>query len=632
MKGLTENAAVAALQRAQVLFQGGRPGEAADLLVGFADDAACQFMRGHCLFHGRRLPEAAEAYARACVLDPRNADAHYNLGGVRQTLKDWEGARAEFAKAARLRPGFADAWARLAVTLTELNRLDEAAAAFDRAVACEPASRYALERAAAFARRQGRLHVARDRYLRGARLAPRDARFPLALAEIAQVEEMHEEALAYARVAVDLDPASAEARFRLGTALQQTGALAEAEAALRASLERNPASVPCLFNLATVIKDLDRLEEAAALYRQVIAARPDHADAWANLGWVLDRRGQAEPAREACEQALGIDPEHANAHYNLGWLLARRGELGSAWPHMEWRFSPRRGPARVAQAPPAVACSPWDGGDLSGRRLLIWPEQGLGDMLQFCRYAELVKEAGAREVIVGAYAPMVDLLAGMAGVDRVYPLETGAPPPECDAWCWLMSLPRLLGTDRIEQIPARLPYLRAPQRALARQRDWIEALPGPRIGLAWKGNPRHVHDDLRSLPVTEMLAPLAAALPGASFVNLQYGDTSDQLTDTVPLHRPHPPIRDFADAAALIEMLDLVICVDTATAHLAGALGRPVWVMLPVPRALDWRWLEGRTDSPWYPGVMRLFRQETDEDWGVVIARVAAGLERYLVG
>lgn len=617
-----------ALAEARALFQAGRPIEAADRLATFVDDAECQFLRAHSLFHARRLPEARAAYARVCALDAGNADAWYNLGGVCQTLKDWEAARPAFAEAARLRPDFADAWARLAGALEQLGRDNEAETAFARAAACESASVQTLERCALFARRRGRPDAARDLYLRAARMAPREARFPLALAEIAQSRESFEEALAYARVAVDLDPASAEAWFRLGTALHQTGGLDEAETALRVSLTRNPGSIPCLYNLATVVKDRDRLDEAAKLYRQVIDARADHAGAWANLAWTLDKTSQAGDARAAYERALRIDPEHANANFNLGWLLARQGELAAAWRHMEWRFAPGRGRARVAHAPPDVDCPPWDGGDLSGKRLLIWPEQGYGDMLQFCRYAAQAKAAGAREVILGARARMLDLVATVPGVDRVHPVEGDETPPACDAWCWLMSLPRLFGTDRIERIPASLPYLRAPEPARARMRAWIDGLPGPRVGLVWKGSADNSSDAWRSLPGVDTLAPLAS-VPGVTFVNLQYGDISDQLADGVRLWSPEPADRGFAEDAALIEALDLVITVDTAVAHLAGALGRPVWVLLPVPRALDWRWFETRADSPWYPDVMRLFRRQAGEGWDAVVARVAASLAAY---
>ena len=383
-------------------------------------------------------------------------------------------------------------------------------------------------------------------------------------------------------------------------------------------------------------KDLGQLDAARQHYAALLATHPTHVSAQLNLAWVLEELGDLPAATAGYAELLAREPNNAKAHFNLACLLARQGDLGGAWPHWEWRFAPDRGTDRVAAALPVTTAVRWTGGDLQGKRVLIWPEQGFGDMLQFCRFAPLLKARGAAHVTVAAHPALQSLLASAPDIDCVIAppaAKETTPNGEFDVWCWLMSLPLYLQTRTLDDIPARLPYLRAPAMARDRMQNALPARDpahagGLRIGVVWRGNPAHRNDTCRSLPGVDTLASLVHAAPaGSVFVNLQFRDATNRL-GTAPLHLPQPAVEDFADAAAIIEGLDLVICVDTATAHLAGALGCPTWVLLPA-NGTDWRWLVDRTDSPWYPQVMRLFRQNRGETWAPVIDRVATALAHF---
>ena len=309
----------------------------------------------------------------------------------------------------------------------------------------------------------------------------------------------------------------------------------------------------------------------------------------------------------SCQAAIDLQPDFAVAHWNQGVAYLLAGQMPEGWAQYEWRK--RRFPEAFT-APPGPQ---WTGGDLAGRSLLVLAEQGFGDTIQLCRYLPPLAQRGSK-IMLECAPSLTALLHTLPGVTLV---PTGAPRPAYDLWADQMSLPRLLGTT-LQTIPAHRHYLRAdPARAAA----WDARLPpGLRIGLVWAGNPAHSNDRRRSIPAN-LLAPLLAAAPGA-FVSLQLGPAAPAITSLYGLADNAPALTDFSETAALITTLDLVIAVDTAVAHLAGALGAPTWVMLPF--APDWRWMLHRSDSPWYPA-MRLFRQGRPGDWpGVIVAVVAA--------
>ncbi len=419
------------------------------------------------------------------------------------------------------------------------------------------------------------------------------------------------------RQAARLKPKSWDFRNNLGVALCRQDRLEEAAAAYREALAQRPDFGEAHTNLGHVLRLLGRLDEALQHCEQACKLRPNSADAQNNRGLVHRALGGPQIALTCFERALEINPEHAEARLNraLTWLVL--GEFSRGWPEYECRWRANKLPER------SFAIPRWDGSALAGRRILIHAEQGLGDCLQFIRFAQLIAQRGGRAV-VEVPRELISLLSDCAGIDQL--VARGKPLPECAVHCPLLSLPLLLQT-RLDTIPAPVPYLTANSRRVAKWKTRLGALSGLKVGLAWQGNPSHPADRQRSLALVHFAE--LARVPGVQLVSLQRGPGSDQVArfkDVLPLHE-FPDLdgdgNAFMDTAAVMMRLDLVITSDTAIAHLGGALGRPVWVVLPY--AADWRWLIGRDDSPWYPS-MRLFRQDRPGDWSGVMQRLAVAL------
>lgn len=431
------------------------------------------------------------------------------------------------------------------------------------------------------------------------------------------------EAEAAFRQALQLAPDLAEAHGNLGYLLDRQGHGAEAERHYRRAIELIPTQLQTGLNLGVLLADQKRFAEAERIYRQILAAHPDSPAAWSNLG-VLLACMQSEPEAERCYRtALALDPGYAKAAFNLAYLLLRQGNYAEGWERLEARDWYRPFAA-------TLACPRWQGEALTGKSLLIGIEAGHGDMIQFCRYAALAKAHGAARVSVLCHPGLKTLFASLRDADNIIALDESFAPDDWDYWVPPLSLPFHFGT-RLTSIPADLPYLAADPERL---RHWAAILGAPagrlRVGLAWKGNPRFENDADRSLPGLDTLAPLGT-LPDIDFFSLQKGCGEDEASHSQAfpaLVNMGPGIGDFADTAAIIMQLDLVIAVDTAVAHLAGALGKPCWVLLPYYKA-DWRWLKERDDSPWYPGRMRLFRQAVMGAWPAVVARLRAGLQAW---
>jgi Tfp pilus assembly protein PilF/ADP-heptose:LPS heptosyltransferase/SAM-dependent methyltransferase len=395
----------------------------------------------------------------------------------------------------------------------------------------------------------------------------------------------------------------------------------------RATLKQRPEDTDTLNNLAVLLGAVRRHEESRAAFLRAIEIRPDFAAAWCNLGNVVREMGLTTEAEEAYRKAIELDPKFTDAKLNLGLLLLTVGRYADAWPWHEARHFPDS-KARRAMQPP-FSFPQWQGESLAGKSLAVVLEQGHGDNIQFIRYAPLIKALGATRVTFVQPAPLVWFLATADGVDAITPDAVSLPAH--DYWCFPLSLPMHLGTT-VDSIPATLPYLRAlPDRV----EHWRTRLPasGLKIGLVWKGNPDHKNDANRSLPHLSTLAPLWK-VPGISFISLQKGQGEDQGRQPPPgqpLLHLGDDITDFADTAAIIAQLDLLITVDSAAAHVAGALGKPVWVLLPGV-GTDWRWLLDRNDSPWYPGVMRLFRQLREAaSWEATVLDIATALRTWSV-
>src|SRR5271166_4126010 len=566
-----------------------------------------------------KLDEAMARYQQALRLKPDYPDAHNNLGIVLEKQDKLDEAMARYQQALRLKPNYPEAHYNLGIVLARQGRLDEAVASYQQALRLKPNYPEAHNNLGTVLARQGRLDEAIASYQQALRLKPADPEAHNNLGLVLAKQDKLDEAVASYQQALRLKPNYPEAHSNLGNALQEQGRLDEAVASCQQALRLKPDSAEAHHNLGIVLAKQDKLDEAVASFQQTLRLKPDYPEAHNNLGIVLARQGRLDEAVACYQQALHLKPDYPEAHWNrsLAWLLMGRFEQG--WPGYEWRWKCKEFGSLPPFHPPL-----WDGSPLDGRTILVHAEQGLGDTLQFIRYAPLVHQRGGRVILV-CQPLLIGLLTRSPGVERL--VAQGEALPEYDVHVPLMSLPGLLGTT-LESVPADVPYLDAEPQLVEAWRHRLGSYPGFKVGIVWQGNPKFRLDRLRSIPLAQF-APLAR-VPGVHLFSLQKGPGAEQLaavTDRFPVTDLGRRLDDFMDTAAVLKNLDLVISVDTAIAHLAGALGIPVWVALPfVP---DWRWLMDREDSPWYPS-MRLFRQTRPGQWEDVFQRIAEALQRRL--
>ena len=471
------------------------------------------------------------------------------------------------------------------------------------------------------AHQAGKLSEAIEHVQRAVKLAPNAALYHANLGELLRLTGRPRLAVEAARRALAIDPAQHAALSNLGVALYELKDFEGAVEAQRNAIAARPKFVEAHNNLGNALYALHRFDEAIASYRRALELSPNFADAWANLGTTLHHSGDIDEAMFALRHAIALDPGHANAHSGLGILLLLRGDLGEGWDEYEWRLrsAERKGPRFPER--------PWEGESLVGKHIYVQAEQGLGDTIQFARYLPFLAER-AGQVTLRVQQQLVTLMRESLSGITVLGDRGDAAPYQCEAA--LLSLPRLFRT-RLETIPAAVPYLRVPTEAAERWRARMAPMAGVKVGVVWAGNREHVNDHRRSIDINE-LAPLFA-VPGASFASLQVGaragDLSKRSSATPTIDDLAPALVDFVESAAAVAALDLVVTVDTAVAHLAGALAKPVWVLQPW--VSDWRWMHHREHSPWYP-TMRLFRQAKGEEWAAVIARVASELDTVAAG
>jgi tetratricopeptide (TPR) repeat protein len=466
------------------------------------------------------------------------------------------------------------------------------------------------------AHQRGRLADAIEFLRRAVRHAPQNALFHSNLGEMLRQGGQFRQAVDQNRRATDLDPANATAWSNLGAALYELKEFEESARAHRLALQADPNFALGHCNLGNALHGLKRNDEAIVAYGKAVALEPNLVDGWANLATALHHHGDYDEAMAAARRAIALWPEHANARSGLGMLLLMRGDFAEGWAEYEWRLrsSERKGP-RFPE-------NPWRGESLVGKHIYVQAEQGFGDTLQFVRYIPLLARR-AGKVSLRVHQQLAGLLReSLPGIDVFG--DRGDPGPfSCDIA--LLSLPHLFGS-RYETIPADVPYLRAPPESLARWRGRFDGMRGLKVGLIWGGNPEHVNDRRRSLDI-EHLAPLLE-IPGVSFASLQFGPRAADLKKLGPdakgIRDLSAELGDFADTAGAVMGLDLVISIDSSGAHLAGALGKPLWVMISA--IADWRWRLERDDNAWYPNA-RLFRQKKDEDWSAVIVRIAQALK-----
>jgi Tfp pilus assembly protein PilF len=431
------------------------------------------------------------------------------------------------------------------------------------------------------------------------------------LGRIANKTGRHAESVQWLEQAAARLPPSLRLFSALAGAYQAAGNLPRAAECFSRCLELDPHCVPAAHKLADVRYQAREFELAVEAYRVAAALAPDRPLIWNNLGKNLRNLGRVDEAVSAYQRALALAPDDPVIHTNFGTALLTGGRLKEGF--REYALYRRSGARRAGRQ------SIWRGEPLPGKTLLIYAEQGLGDTIQFVRYLKLVRERVAR-IVLECQPPLRALLQQSGCADLL--ISSGDAPPPFDAGAALLDLPAIFETT-LDTVPAKIPYLFASRKVPLPQ------TPAGRfkVGLAWAGNPHFPDDATRSMPVNE-LAPLLK-IPGVSFFNLQknFRPGDETFLRSAAILNPMDSVQDFADTAAVVAQLDLIVTVDTAVAHLAGALGKPVWLLLP--RAADWRWLLDRTDTPWYPTV-RLFRQNTLGNWQPVIAEVGAGLKQLV--
>jgi tetratricopeptide (TPR) repeat protein len=530
--------------------------------------------------HREGQVELAEVcYRKILNVDPLSAEAKQMSRLLQGTAglgqESSPGLSAILGDDAKTRPESAEAHQHLGEAHERAGDLQAAANSYQRALALKPDSP------------ELHCHLARALYRGGA---------PLPAAEL------------YRRALV-LDPKKHEIYNDLGLVLTDLGNFGAALEVFRRSLISNPRSAKTIASLGRLFERKGDLVSASEAYRDAIKLDPKMRAAYVDLGFVLYGLGELGEASDCFDRLRGLESDSAEAMVNLGLIHLLQGNLAVGWAEYESRWKVGVGDDRK------FLQRRWQGEALGGERILLYAEQGLGDTMQFVRYVPLVAKLGG-EVVLEVQPALHDLLAGTEGASRV--IRRGETLPDFIWQCPLMSLPLALGTE-LDTIPASVPYIVADAERVA---AWRERLDGTtrRIGLAWAGNPGHSRDRLRSISL-QQLAPLLN-VEGTTFYSLQFGAGAEQmklLPPGVPLIDLGDELKDFANVAAIVANLDLVISIDSAVAHLAGALGKPVWILLN--KGCDWRWFLGREDSPWYP-TARLFRQSAPGEWQEVVDRV----------
>ena len=572
---------------ARLLLGQGRLDDAAASFALAADlpetAAAAQYGLATVRQRQRRTAEAERHYRAALAREPRFIDALNDLGILLRHAGRDDEAEESFRRAIRLRADFAPAHLNIGALLLDRERLDEAAQSFEQAHRLQPDSADAHYYLGA---------VARERY------------------------EPNKAEVAFSRAAA-LDPRHAAALNMLGVLRQDAGKLGEAEEMFRRAVTADPAYVEARINLGAVLSRQRRSAEALTLAEETLTLAPQSADAVNNRGTLWELEADFDQALAWYERAVALDPQHPDANFNRGRLLLHLERWAEGWEGYEWRLKNKR------QKRAFFRSVMWDGSPLDGKTLLLHAEQGLGDTIQFCRYAPLMAERGAR-IVLAVQPPLRRLLSDLPGVASCH--DVGGAVPPFDFLLPLASLPRLFHTTRAT-IPATRGYLRAPEEAVARWRDRI----GPagadlRVGIAWGGNPEQSNDRNRSAPLAAF-RPLLE-VPGVRFYNLQVGPRAAEiaeqgLADRIGDLSPH--LADFTETAAAMTVLDLMITVETSVSHMAGAVGRPSWVALTfLP---DWRYHRSGAENPWYAS-QRLFRQPQRGDWTSVMAEIEVALRQ----
>jgi tetratricopeptide (TPR) repeat protein len=567
------------------------------------------------------MEEVITCCRRVIELQPGNTQARYNLGVAFQTLGELDQAASVYRDVLATDPDNSLALANLALILYRQDRISDAETCCLKSLAINPNMVEARNTLGLALKDQGRIDEAVKCFKQILIFDPAyaDALYNLGFCCIHL--KQYAEAVEYFEQALRVRPGFAEASRGRGIALQRLGRPEEALASHRQAIIQKADFAEAYNNVGRILVEIGKPDEAVANFRKALTLKPNYAEAYSNLGNALVFLGRHRDALANYEEALRIQPHYARAHWNRSWVLLLEGDFEQGWMEYEWRW-------KCGISTPRTFSQPlWDGRDLHGKNILLHAEQGAGDTIQFIRYASLVKQRGGR-VIVECRHELLRLFSSCADIDTL--VAEGESLPGFEFHAPIPSLPGIFKTD-MDSIPATVPYLRYPGPANAELNMRLDSAKDKfRIGIAWSGNVQFPFNYYRSCRLSDF-GPIAE-LPGVSLFSLQKGIPAGELIHAkcnLPICDLGVILHDFADTAAAIEQLDLIITVDTSVAHLAGALGKPVWLLISA--APDWRWLTERMDSPWYP-TMRLFRQPTLGDWQSVFIRVSELLKPVLSG
>jgi tetratricopeptide (TPR) repeat protein len=567
-----------------------------------------------------RFAEAEAVYRQVLASYPNHPDAMQLLGVLAAQVGKADIAMDLIRRAIAINPRQPMYHCNLGQAYLSVGRADDAVAAFAQAITLKPDFFQAIVN-------QGNAYLARrdfdqaiSNYRRAIELDPNVAETYNNLGNAFRHKQQIDHAMAAYREAIARNPRLPDAHYNLAIALKDSKRFDEAIVEFQQAISLRPNYPEAINNLGNVYQTQGRLEEAAALFRQAIALRPGFVNARNNLANVLHDERKLDDAIASYRQVMEMAPEWALPHYNYSLTLLLLGEFEQGWREHEFRRKAPEIEIFIQDFPKPS----WDGSDLNGQTILIHSEQGFGDAIQFARYLPMVAARGGR-VIFQCHDELADLFKGIAGAQQV--VARGQPLPEFDLHLPLLSLPLIFQTNSFESIPCGVPYLQADPELSQRWRQRAAPLEGKlKVGLVWSGR---VHPPGRSVELAA-LAPLAK-VPGVSFVSLQVGEASKQADSPPPgmtIANWSDGLRNFTDTAALMEQIDLLITIDTAAAHLAGAMGKPVWVL--VPWKPDWRWLLDDEQTRWYP-TMRLYRQPTRGDFATPIQRMAADLNALVL-
>jgi tetratricopeptide (TPR) repeat protein len=532
-------------------------------------------------YQAGNAPQAESLCREVMKIQPQNTGALFLSGLICQESNELEQAITFYQKALQLDPALVSAYYNLGSVFQEKGQTDEAVTYYQKALELDPTLADAWN----------------------------------AMGIIFQEKGQLEEAITNYQKAVALDPDLADAHYNLGKVFWETGRRDGAITYYQKALQLNPNSAEVYNNLGFCLQEKGHYDEALAYFERAIGLNPNFAEAYYNLALYYHDRNLPDEAVGYYRKAIEHKPDFVNAHWNMACALLLAGNFDQGWREYEWRWKLKDHRGHTFPRPQ------WEGSDISGCTVLLHAEQGFGDAIQFIRYAPLVAERGAR-VVVQCPKELVSLLGKVEGVEQV--AADGGQLPDFDLQCPLLSLPRVFGTT-LENIPVEIPYITADPLLT---RKWGDRLhcdgPGFKVGLVWAGRTKAKRERGRSCSLD--LFSALERFDEVTFYSLQKGKGAEQVKtppNNMKFIEYTEEIHDFSDTAAFIENLDLVISIDTAVSHLAGALDKPVWTLLPfVP---DWRWMLNRDDSPWYP-TMRLFRQPSPANWEAVIRDIAREL------